>query len=92
VMAPMVRTTPPKEDKVDTSSAEVPMAQALAARLGSKASDDNLADNDPDLLNFTAADSEIVCRMSSQLQRCWPDSGKPDCLVWYSGWSDFHDV
>jgi hypothetical protein len=29
--------------------------------------DDNLADNDPDLLNFTVAESEIICRMSSRL-------------------------
>jgi hypothetical protein len=42
----MVHTTPPKEDKVDTSSVEAPIAQALQARLGSKASDDSLADND----------------------------------------------
>jgi hypothetical protein len=63
----MVRTTPLKEDKVDTSSAEVPTAQALAAQLGSKAPDDNLADNDPILLNLDVAESEIICRMSSQL-------------------------
>jgi hypothetical protein len=31
VVAPMDRTTPAKEDKVDTSSTEVPMAQALVA-------------------------------------------------------------
>jgi hypothetical protein len=63
----MVLTTPPKDGKVDTSSAEVPMAQSLVARSGSKASDDNLADDDLDLLNFNAAQSEIVCRMSSRL-------------------------
>jgi hypothetical protein len=31
VAMPMVRTTPPKEDKVDTSSVEVSMAQALVS-------------------------------------------------------------
>jgi hypothetical protein len=31
VVAPMDRTTPPKEDKVDTSSTDVPMAHALVA-------------------------------------------------------------
>jgi hypothetical protein len=75
---------------VGTSSTEAPTAQALVARSGSKASDDNLANNNPDLLNFDEAKSEIVCRMSSRLQRCWLDSGKPDCAVWYFGWSDFH--
>jgi hypothetical protein len=57
----MARTTPPKKNKVDTSLAEAPMAQALVARPGSKALDDNLADDDPNLLNFSAAESEIVC-------------------------------
>jgi hypothetical protein len=52
---------------VDTSSAEAPTAQALAGRPGSKASDDNLANNYPDLLNFDVAESKIVCWMSSQL-------------------------
>jgi hypothetical protein len=85
----MDRTTPPKEDKVDTSSAEVPTAQALVARSESKAPDDNLGDNDPNLLNFAIVGFEIACRMSSQLQMCWPDSGKPDCPVWDSGWSSF---
>jgi hypothetical protein len=66
-VVPMVHTTPPNEDKVDTSSAEVPTAQALAARPGSKALDDNLTDNDLDLLNFDAAEYKIVCWMSSQL-------------------------
>jgi hypothetical protein len=28
---------------------------------------DNLIDDDPNLLNFDAAESEIVCRMSSRL-------------------------
>jgi hypothetical protein len=85
----MVRTTPPKVDKVDTSSMEVPTAQALVARPGSKAPNDNIADDDPDLLNFTMVEFEIICRMSSQLQRCWPNSRKPDCPIWNSGWSDF---
>jgi hypothetical protein len=57
----MVHTTPPKEDNVDTSSAEASTAQALVARPGSKAPDDNLADDDPVLLNFAAVESEIVC-------------------------------
>jgi hypothetical protein len=57
----MVRTTLPKEDKVDTSSAEVSMAQALTARPGSKALNDNLANDDPDLLNFGAVESETIC-------------------------------
>jgi hypothetical protein len=34
------RTIPPREDKAGTSSMEAPMAQALAARSRSKASDD----------------------------------------------------
>jgi hypothetical protein len=63
----MVRTTPPKEDKEGTSSAEVPTAQALVARPKSKASHDNLADDNPDLLNFDVAGSEIICQMSSRL-------------------------
>jgi hypothetical protein len=79
----MARTIPPKEDKMGTSSAEAPMAHALVGQSGSKASDDTLADDDPDILNFDMAETEIVCRMSSQLQNCWPDSGKQDCLVWY---------
>jgi hypothetical protein len=60
VTAPMVLTTPPKEGKVDTSSAGVPTSQALVARPGSKAPDDNLIDDDPDLLNFDVAEFEIV--------------------------------
>jgi hypothetical protein len=87
----MVRTTLSKEDKVDISSMEVPTAQALVARPGSKAMYDNLADDDPVLLNFGTMESEIVCRTSSLLQKCWPDSGKQDCPVWYSRWSDFRD-
>jgi hypothetical protein len=61
VEAPMVRTTPPREDKVGTSSVEAPTAQALVAQSRSKASDDNLADDDPELLNFHVTESEIVC-------------------------------
>jgi hypothetical protein len=49
------RTTTPKVDKADTSSAETPTAQALVARSGSKASDDAPVDDDLDLLNFVAA-------------------------------------
>jgi hypothetical protein len=63
----LVRTTPPKEDKVDTSSVEVPTAHALVARPGSKARDDNLVDDNLDLLNFTTVGSEIVCWTSSGL-------------------------
>jgi hypothetical protein len=63
----MVHTTLPKVDKAGTSSVEVPMAQALADRLGSKASDDNLADNDLSLLNFVVAESEIVYWTSFRL-------------------------
>jgi hypothetical protein len=63
----MVRTTPPKEDKADTSSAEVLMAQALVVQLGSKPPDDNLADDDLDLLNFSAAESKIFCQTSFRL-------------------------
>jgi hypothetical protein len=87
----MVRTTPPKDDKVCTSSLKAPIAQALVARSGNKVQDDNLAHDDPDLLNFDAVESEIVCRMSSYLQKYWPDSGKLDCPIWYSIWSGFYD-
>jgi hypothetical protein len=66
-MTPMDRATPPKEDKVDISSTEVPTAQALVTLLESKAPDDNLGDDDPDLLNFAAVGFEITCRMSSRL-------------------------
>jgi hypothetical protein len=86
----MVHTTPPKEDKAGTSSTEAVTAQALVVRPRSKALDDCLANNDPDLLNFATVESEIVYRMSSRLQDCWLDSGKPDCPVWHSGWSSFH--
>jgi hypothetical protein len=74
---------------VDTSSTKAHTAQALVARPESKAPDDNLVDDNLDPLNFAMVESEIVSRMSSQLQKCWPDSGKPNCLVWYSGWSSF---
>jgi hypothetical protein len=40
-------------DKVDTSSVEALTAQALVARLGNKALNDNPTDDDSDLLNFT---------------------------------------
>jgi hypothetical protein len=63
----MERTTPPKEDKVATSSTEVPTAQALVARLKSKVSDDNLGEDNPDLLNIAAVGSEIACQTSSRL-------------------------
>jgi hypothetical protein len=63
----MVHTNPPKEDKVDTSFAEAPMAQALVARPTSKVLDDNPTNDDSDLLNSDVLESEIVCRMSSQL-------------------------
>jgi hypothetical protein len=62
---PMVHTTLPKVDNVDASLAEAPMARALVARLGSKAPDDNPADDDPDLLNFTMVEFWIFWRMSS---------------------------
>jgi hypothetical protein len=66
-VAPLVHTTPPKEDKVDTSSVEVPTVQALAVRLGSKAPNDNLVDDNFDLLNLDVVESETVYRMSSRL-------------------------
>jgi hypothetical protein len=57
----MARTTPPKEGKVDTSLAEPPppTAQALVTRSRSKVQDDNLADDDPDLLNFDTAGQRL---------------------------------
>jgi hypothetical protein len=64
VVEPMVHTTLPKVDKAGISSVEIPMAQALVARLGSKAPDDNLADDDLDLLNFVIVKFEIVYWMS----------------------------
>jgi hypothetical protein len=66
----MDHTTLPKEDKVGTSSAEAPTAQALVTRSGSKASDDNLGDDDPDLLNFAIVGSEIAWQTSFWLQMC----------------------
>jgi hypothetical protein len=65
-----VCTTPPTVDKVDTSLAEILIAQTLVARLRSKVPDDNLVDDDPDLLNFTMVEFEITCQTSSQLQKC----------------------
>jgi hypothetical protein len=65
MVVPMLHTTPHKEDKAGTSSAEAPMVWALVAWLGSKKLDDNLADNNLNLLNFNAMDSEIICRTSS---------------------------
>jgi hypothetical protein len=61
----MVGTTLPRVDKEGTSSMEVPMTQALVDRPKSKVSDDNLADDDPSLLNFVATEFEIICRTSS---------------------------
>jgi hypothetical protein len=82
----MDRTTPPKDDKVGTSSAEPPMAQALVARPESEAPDDNLGGDTPVLLNAAVVvGSEIACRMSSRLQMCWPGSGKSDCPIWDFG-------
>jgi hypothetical protein len=52
VAVSMVRTTPPKEEKVGTSLAEAPTAQALVARPRSKVPDDTRADDNPELLNF----------------------------------------
>jgi hypothetical protein len=64
---PMVHTTLPKVEKVDMSSTEVPMAQALVAQMESKTPDDDFVDDDPGFLNFTAVGSETVCRMSPRL-------------------------
>jgi hypothetical protein len=86
----MDHTTPPKEDKVGTLSAEAPTTQALVAQPKSEVLDDNLGGDAPDLLNNVVVGSEIACRMSSRLQMCWPDSRKLDCLVWDFGSSDFH--
>jgi hypothetical protein len=63
----MVYTTLPMVDKAGTPSAEVPVAQALVARLRSKVPDYDLIDDDPDLLNFVAMESEIICRTRSRL-------------------------
>jgi hypothetical protein len=84
VAEPMVRTTPHKADKADTSSAEVPMTRALVALPGSKALDDN-----PDHLDFTAVKFGISYWMSSLLQRYRTNSGKLDCPGWHSRWSGF---
>jgi hypothetical protein len=54
---PTVRTTPPKVDKVGTSSVEARMTRALVARPGSKALDDNLVDDDSNLLNLIVVES-----------------------------------
>jgi hypothetical protein len=43
------------------------MTQVLAARSGSKVPDDNLADEDPDLMNFDATEFKIICWTSSRL-------------------------
>jgi hypothetical protein len=67
VAEPTVHTTLPMVDKAGTSSAEVPMAQTLVARPGSKVPHGNLVVDDPGLLNFTMAEFEIICRMSSRL-------------------------
>jgi hypothetical protein len=63
----MDRTTLPKEDKVGTSSAEAPTAQALVTRLESEALNDNLGGDAPVLLNVAIVGSEIACQTSSQL-------------------------
>jgi hypothetical protein len=61
MVAPMDHTTPPKEDKVETSSAEAPTAQALVARSKSEAPDDNLGGDAPVLLNVAVVGSKITC-------------------------------
>jgi hypothetical protein len=50
-MEPTVRTSPPKVDKVGTSSMKIPMVWALVTQLGSEAPNDSPIDDDPDLLN-----------------------------------------
>jgi hypothetical protein len=45
-------TTLSKVDKADTSSVEGPTVQALVARSGSKALNNNLADNDSNISKF----------------------------------------
>jgi hypothetical protein len=74
---------------VSISWAEVPTAQALIAQLKSKATDDDLVDDDLNHLNFTTAESEIVCQMSSQLYvlarpRETGLSGLVFRMVWFS--------
>jgi hypothetical protein len=85
----MGRTTPPKEDKVGTSTMKAPMAHALVARSESEAPNDNLGCDASILLNATVVGSEVACRMSSQLQMCWPNLGKPDYTIWDSRLSNF---
>jgi hypothetical protein len=68
VTEPKVCITPPKVDKVHTSSVEVPMAQALVARPRSTTPDGNPADDNPDVLNFATVESWIAYRMSSLLK------------------------
>jgi hypothetical protein len=53
-----VHITPPK---VDTPLVEVPMTQALAAQLKSKALNGNPANDDPYLLIFYAVGLWIAC-------------------------------
>jgi hypothetical protein len=50
-MEPTIRTSPPKMDKVGTSSMKIPMVWALVTQLGSEAPNDSPIDDDPDLLN-----------------------------------------
>jgi hypothetical protein len=64
---PTICTTLPKVDKTNTSLVVAPTAQTLVVRSGSKVSDDNLANDDPDLLNFVMVESGIACWMSSLL-------------------------
>jgi hypothetical protein len=67
MVEPMVHSTLPEVDRAGTPSVEDPMVQALVARLGSKAPNDDLIDDDLGLLDFTAAEFEIICRMRSRL-------------------------
>jgi hypothetical protein len=55
------RTTPPKEEKMDTSSVEAPTAQALMARPRSEVLDDYTVDDDPSLMNLVTVESWIAC-------------------------------
>jgi hypothetical protein len=68
-------------DKVDTSSAEAPMAHALVGWSSNKALDDAPIDDDPDFLNFAVAVPWNGCWMSFLLQKYWPDPRKLDDLV-----------
>jgi hypothetical protein len=90
VAEPMFCTTLPKADEADTSSAKAPMTQALLAHLGSKVTDDNPANDDPNLLNFIAVMSWIACWMCHLLHMYWLDSRKPDRSIWHSERSSFH--